>query len=80
MSFFEVSLSTFIGLFVSFLANCFIFPIMGIPVSLSQNLFLVAFFTIVSIVRSYAVRRLFNWLQFARFKKEADEHTGGHAI
>lgn len=39
-----------------------IFPAMGIRVELKENLVIGLFFTAVSIVRSYAVRRLFNKL------------------
>jgi hypothetical protein len=35
---------------------------MGIPVSLSQNIAIGAIFTAVSLARSYALRRTFNWL------------------
>lgn len=37
-----------------------VFPLFGIEASLSDNLAIGAVFTIVSLVRSYALRRLFN--------------------
>jgi len=36
-----------------------IYPMMGIPVTFSQNLIITAVFFAVSIVRGYAVRRIF---------------------
>lgn len=37
-----------------------VFPLFGIEASLSDNLAIGAVFTVVSLVRSYALRRLFN--------------------
>lgn len=37
-----------------------VFPLFGIEASLADNLAIGAVFTIVSLVRSYALRRLFN--------------------
>ena len=37
-----------------------VFPLFGIEASLSDNLAIGAIFTVVSLVRSYALRRLFN--------------------
>ena len=54
-----------IGYLVALAAQLMIFPLLGIAVSLSQNLVIGAFFTVVSIARSYCVRRAFNWLHRA---------------
>jgi hypothetical protein len=51
-----------IGYLVALAAQLVIFPLLGIPVSLEQNLMIGAFFTAVSLARSYCVRRLFNRL------------------
>lgn len=61
-SFFEACLSTFLGFFVALLAQFFIFPFFGIYTSLTDNILIAMFFTAISILRSYAVRRLFNFL------------------
>lgn len=37
-----------------------VFPIFGMDVTLMDNLWIGAIFTVVSIIRSYLVRRLFN--------------------
>jgi uncharacterized protein (DUF2062 family) len=37
-----------------------VFPLFGIEASLADNLAIGAIFTVVSLVRSYALRRLFN--------------------
>ena len=56
----EALLSTFIGFIVSFTANLVLMPMLGIPVSLSQNFMLTVAFTFVSVARSYLVRRFAN--------------------
>jgi len=61
-SFFEACLGTFIGFFVALLGQIFIFPFFGIYTNMLDNILIAVFFTIISIVRSYAVRRLFNFL------------------
>ena len=56
----EALLSTFRGFVVSFTANLILMPMLGIPVSLSQNFILTVAFTFVSVARSYLVRRWAN--------------------
>jgi len=43
-------------------AQLAVFPIFGIRIQMRDNLLIGAIFTVVSIARSYAVRRLFNYL------------------
>jgi len=50
---------TIIGLGTSILIQVILYPIMGIPVTFSQNLIITAVFFIVSIIRGYLVRRWF---------------------
>jgi len=51
---------TIIGLGTSILIQVILYPIMGIPVTFSQNLIITAVFFIVSIIRGYFVRRYFS--------------------
>jgi uncharacterized membrane protein YbhN (UPF0104 family) len=53
---------TLIGLFTSILIQFVLYPIMGIPVTIFQNIIITLVFFIVSIVRGYLVRRLFDKL------------------
>lgn len=53
---------TLIGLGTSVLIQIILYPIMGIPVTFSQNLIITAVFFTVSIVRGYFVRRIFEKL------------------
>ena len=49
-----------IGLLTSFLIQLALYPLLGIKVSLHQNITITIVFFIVSFIRSYAVRRFFN--------------------
>lgn len=51
----------FVGLFVSTIANWIILPaVLGVSMTLGENLLIGLFFTVVSITRSYVIRRAFN--------------------
>ena len=45
-----------------------VFPLFGLEVSLTDNLAIGGLFTLVSIVRSYAVRRLFEAIRVHSFQ------------
>lgn len=62
MSLVETCASTAIGYLVALATQMVVFPLFGLSVSLTANLWIGAIFTVVSIVRGYAVRRLFNWI------------------
>lgn len=68
MSLFEVTLSTFVGLAVAIVTQILIFPFFGIHVPLHHNFMIAGVFTIVSIIRSYLMRRLFNYIQFKKWQ------------
>ena len=61
-SFLEACISTTIGFIVAFCANLIILPAFGYTPSFGENIILTCFYTVVSIIRGYFVRRLFNWL------------------
>lgn len=50
-----------IGYCISIMSNILIFPLFDIHVQLSTNLKIGGLFTIVSIIRSYFLRRFFNF-------------------
>ena len=58
----EVLAGTALGFAVALLAQIFIMELYGIQSSLTQDLFITLYFTGISILRGYAVRRFFNWL------------------
>jgi len=49
-----------VGYGVALLSQLTIFPLFNIHVPLSTNLWISVWFTAISLVRSYAIRRLFN--------------------
>ena len=48
------------GILISFLIQLWIYPLLNIPVTINQNLFITLVFTIASFIRGYFIRRLFN--------------------
>lgn len=59
MSLLESLTNVAIGYGVAVATQIAVFPLFGLEVSLSDNLAIGGLFTLVSIARSYAVRRLF---------------------
>lgn len=57
----EALTNTLIGLLVSTAANHIVIPtVLGVQMSLGQNILIGLIFTVISILRSYTLRRLFN--------------------
>jgi len=61
-SFIESCANIAIGYGIAVMAQIIIFPLFNIHVPLASNLAIGACFTVVSLVRSYSLRRLFNWI------------------
>ena len=59
MSFVESLTNVAVGYGVAVVTQILIFPIFGLHTTLAQNLMMGGIFTVVSIGRSYALRRLF---------------------
>lgn len=49
-----------IGYVVALLSQLVIFPMVGVDLPLSTNLVIGAWFTVISLLRSYVIRRYFN--------------------
>ena len=60
MSMVETITNVAIGLIVSFLSQVVVFKYYDIHISLAQNLELTLYFTVVSVIRGFALRRFFN--------------------
>jgi membrane protein implicated in regulation of membrane protease activity len=56
----EATVNTAIGFVVALVSQFLLFPLVGIHVSMAVQLELVTYFTIVSVIRSYVLRRWFN--------------------
>jgi uncharacterized membrane protein required for colicin V production len=59
-SFIEAIINVVIGFGINFTANMFIFPLFGFHITPGVNFVLGMIYTVISVVRSYAVRRWFN--------------------
>ena len=58
----ETGANVAIGYVIALLSQIAIFPLFGIHASIGTNIQIGAWFTVISILRSYFVRRAFNWL------------------
>ena len=63
MSFVEAITNVAVGFLVAVLTQMAIFPVMKLQVSIGDNLLIGAVFTAVSIVRTFALRRLFEGIR-----------------
>ena len=71
-SFIEAWVNVFIGFGINWCANMAILPMFGFNVSPGQAFHIGIFFTVVSVARSYIVRRWFN----ARLHAAAEQLAG----
>ena len=63
MSLFETVTNVIVGYTLAVITQMLIFPVFGLHATLAQNLKLGLVFTVVSIARGYALRRLFEGLR-----------------
>lgn len=57
----EAVVNIAIGLVISTVANHFVLPaVLNVHMTLGQNVVISVIFTVISLVRSYTIRRLFN--------------------
>jgi hypothetical protein len=60
MSLAEAAANIVVGYCLAVLTQVIVFPLFGLSVSLGENLGIGAVFTVISLVRSYILRRIFN--------------------
>jgi len=56
----EIILDAFLGIIISVFSYLVLLPLFGVACSVSQSLGLTAYFVVISMVRRYITRRLFN--------------------
>lgn len=71
----EALFNVAIGLTINLIANALILPLVGFHITLSQNLFIGALYTVISVARSYCVRRWFNAMLHRAARRLAGETT-----
>ena len=59
-SFMEAIVNVLVGLCINLTAQVLIFPLFGIHIPLSSSLEIAGIFTVISIIRSFVLRRVFN--------------------
>jgi len=59
----ESIINVVVGLITSFGIQLLIYPLLKIPVSINQNIVIAIVFFIVSFIRSFLIRRVFNKLK-----------------
>ena len=76
MSFVEAIANVIIGYGVAIATQMLVLPWFGLHMSLTQNLKLATAFTLISIVRSFALRRLFEAIRACREKWDTAARAG----
>lgn len=56
----EALFNVAIGFAINFVANMTILPLIGFHITPGQNLFIGVLYTVISVARSYVIRRWFN--------------------
>ena len=59
-SFYEACINVLIGFSINYCANLLILPLFGFHITLSENFFMGLLYTVISVIRSYVVRRWFD--------------------
>jgi hypothetical protein len=59
----EATANVAVGYGIAVITQVMVFPLFGLNASLIENLILGSIFTIVSLIRSYTLRRMFNALR-----------------
>lgn len=77
MSLVESVANVIVGYGVAVVTQILIFPIFGLHTTLAQNLKMGAIFTIVSIARSFALRRVFEAI---RVRSSTPRHAAGRDL
>ena len=71
----EAALNVAVGMGVALGSQLVVFPLVGIPEQeMSVHLMITFYFTLISLARSYIIRRWFNGLKFT--KQNVQEQTG----
>ncbi|WP_197919083.1 DUF7220 family protein [Thiosulfatihalobacter marinus] len=78
MSLVESVANVVVGYGVAVVTQILIFPIFGLHTTLAQNLKMGAVFTVVSIARSFALRRVFEAIRMRAAKKSSPHTSSQH--
>ena len=76
-SFLESCTNVVIGIFIGFVANIAVLPAFGYPVTLGDAVWISIVFTVISLLRSYVIRRVYNKYNFGSKTHERIKFTVG---
>jgi hypothetical protein len=76
MSFIEAITNVAFGYGIAVATQMLIFPVFGLHTTLAQNLTMGAVFSAVSIIRSFALRRVFETIRVRRDKRTVTASKG----
>ena len=74
----EAATNVIVGLAVAMGVQYLVFPLFGIQISHSEHFAIAAFFVVASIIRSYALRRLFNRWHREQRHQEIDRQINSY--
>jgi hypothetical protein len=57
----EAFINVLIGFWINFAANLLILPLIGFHITIADNFYIGLLYTLISIARSYCIRRWFNY-------------------
>lgn len=60
LSFIEAWANTIVGFVVAFITQVLVFPLYDVHISMAQDFQIVVIFSVISVIRSYLLRRAFN--------------------
>ncbi len=75
-SFVEAWVNVVVGIGIGYLTNIYVLPWFGLMVTKQDALFIGLIFTAISLVRSYCLRRFFNWIKFGNEPTVQNLNTG----
>ncbi len=75
MSLIEALANVVVGFWLAVIAQLLVFPLFGLSVSFGQNLAIATLFTGISLMRGYALRRLFESLAWQSFLRQTLAHV-----
>lgn len=78
-SFVEAWINILVGIGIAYTANMLLLPVLGLAISHSQNITITLVMTVLSLVRSYCLRRFFNKLRLFTYAARSlqEEEKGG---
>lgn len=80
MSVLETCTNTFLGYGIALWAQVTIFPWFDVNVSLTASAGIACIMLVISLVRQYAFRRFFNWLQAGQELEAHTDHASHEAL